>query len=810
MPLTATVTGFGSFTATVDGQQAVLDASVHDQSAFLALMSAQGQKGDPGETGVVDAVAPIIYDSVLKRISIDPEYKPNPFDQSLNKADNAQFGGLLTLSNGTEIAIISSVAGLYFNTGGMLYQPGLITFPDSTEQTTAYPGPPDLSGYLQLTGGTMSGNIAWSPGGQYIGVGADDFGIGGYAGLSLVCSVGYDLNWQAGWLTAYEQDRVTPRPLYLNSGYGSPLRSWDYGTDSGVEVSHTGITFADNTTQTTAATPFDPTGYATESWVTSQGYLVSGDLAGYATQSYVTSQGYITSSALTPYLLSSTASSTYAPIARGLPSGGTTSQALVKTSNSDYAAGWTTLDLGDRYATTSTTSLTISNGTKTLTVGTGLAYTTQQSIVIAYNASNHMHGTVTSYNSGTGSLVVGVTQKTGSGTYSAWTVNVGGINSLPAWGDITGTLSSQTDLQGALDAKLAVTTAAATYYLQTNPAGYITSAALAPYLLSSTAASTYQTISGMSSYLTTSAAASTYLTQTNAASTYAPLASPALTGNPTAPTQGAGNNSTRIATTAFVQQEVPAASTSAAGKVQLATLAESIVGTSTNKVLTAEASMWQLCAYGAKHSLAVSTSSATGTGAAAGTNNEYGIVVTCPNVGLTGNALRIFGPGTQSPINRGGGGSNVRWDKPILITGSFLITSNLDTLNVFRLTIGKPPTGFTVGNLTVAGFGLRFSGGGLLYLDVHNGSSLTSVSTGITIPAASGSNVARDFALYSDGNGNVKLYIDDALVASSSAGPTGLGTFYNSAIIAEIESTGVTTVGNGRVATGSISAYFGR
>ena len=36
----------------------------------------------------------------------------------------------------------------------------------------------------------------------------------------------------------------------------------------------------------------------------------------------------------------------------------------------------------------------------------------------------------------------------------------------------------------------------------------------------------------------------------------APLASPALTGNPTAPTQTAGNNSTRIATTAFVKTAV--------------------------------------------------------------------------------------------------------------------------------------------------------------------------------------------------------------------------------------------------------------
>ena len=46
-----------------------------------------------------------------------------------------------------------------------------------------------------------------------------------------------------------------------------------------------------------------------------------------------------------------------------------------------------------------------------------------------------------------------------------------------------------------------------------------------------------------------------YLTSTDLSS-YAPLASPAFTGNPTAPTQSAGNNSTRIATTAFVSTAV--------------------------------------------------------------------------------------------------------------------------------------------------------------------------------------------------------------------------------------------------------------
>lgn len=53
------------------------------------------------------------------------------------------------------------------------------------------------------------------------------------------------------------------------------------------QVSASGIFFPDSTVQTTAATPFDPTGYATETFVTSQGYITSSALTGYATQSWV-------------------------------------------------------------------------------------------------------------------------------------------------------------------------------------------------------------------------------------------------------------------------------------------------------------------------------------------------------------------------------------------------------------------------------------------------------------------------------------------------------------------------------------------
>jgi hypothetical protein len=91
-----------------------------------------------------------------------------------------------------------------------------------------------------------------------------------------------------------------------------------YDGASHMQVTPTGLTFPDASVQTTAFPGF--AGYATESFVTSQGYITqgtadslyysisnpsgfitSGDLAGYATESFVTSQGYITASALTGY-----------------------------------------------------------------------------------------------------------------------------------------------------------------------------------------------------------------------------------------------------------------------------------------------------------------------------------------------------------------------------------------------------------------------------------------------------------------------------------------------------------------------------
>jgi hypothetical protein len=81
---------------------------------------------------------------------------------------------------------------------------------------------------------------------------------------------------------------------------------------------------------------------------------------------------------------------------------------------------------GDRYLTSSTTSLSISTGSKSLTVETGLSYSKTQTVRIVNSVNNYMEGTVTSYNSGTGALVIDVDTIVGSGTFSSWEVNLAG------------------------------------------------------------------------------------------------------------------------------------------------------------------------------------------------------------------------------------------------------------------------------------------------------------------------------------------------------------------------------------------------
>lgn len=171
-------------------------------------------------------------------------------------------------------------------------------------------------------------------------------------------------------------------------------------------------------------------------------YPLSSNPASYVTASQLTTAllSYVTTSALATALLG------YVPISRTITINGVTFDlsadrswtvsggGSVNSVNSGININVDNTDpanpiinsLSDRYKTTSTTSNSVSNGSKSFTVDINLSYIPLQEILVVFDASNHMHGEVTSYNPATGALVVDIKSHTGSGTYTAWTLNLDG------------------------------------------------------------------------------------------------------------------------------------------------------------------------------------------------------------------------------------------------------------------------------------------------------------------------------------------------------------------------------------------------
>jgi hypothetical protein len=250
------------------------------------------------------------------------------------------------------------------------------------------------------------------------------------------------------------------------------------------------------------------------------------------------------------------------------------------------------------------------------------------------------------------------------------------------------------------------------------------------------------------------------------------LASPAFTGTPSLPTgttavtQAAGNNTTAVATTAFVTAAVPA----------FATTAQARGFTSTTTAINPRQLIWAMLAqdvvYVNRQQLSV-----TNVGTITFVNiGSIGLHTRPGNAGVCSSRARILGAGNvdqqhnqevkANPI------SSTNFSLRKIFSGRSRVEIITDTNFTWAWYHGKAEAD-GVGNLTRRGFGWKMVGGAgsrFLELQVHNGTTLTSVTSSYAVTA----NIAFDWDVESDGAGNVTLYVNGTSVATSSAGPTGL------------------------------------
>ena len=95
--------------------------------------------------------------------------------------------------------------------------------------------------------------------------------------------------------------------------------------------------------------------------------------------------------------------------------------ATIQANNAESSAQTALLAPGT--SANSTTPITIGQGDKTFIIETGKLFVEGMTLK-AYSAGNWIIGTVSSYNSGSGELVLNVTTIFGTGTYSDWTISI--------------------------------------------------------------------------------------------------------------------------------------------------------------------------------------------------------------------------------------------------------------------------------------------------------------------------------------------------------------------------------------------------
>jgi hypothetical protein len=526
--------------------------------------------------------------------------------------------------------------------------------------------------------------------------------------------------------------------------------------------------------------------------------------------------GYITSSALTPYLTTATASTTYALKTNGELKGNFTLDGTSSSPNSDGSiligsmlSGYNFLSLasfeieGRKGTPEKTFKLDATDGLKLFSSGQGVRFPDASTQTVAYPGpsgfllkADNLSGLANTATART-NLGLGTMATATAADYSTTTAANGlyyPLASNPAGYLTTAPVTSVAGRTGAVTLAVADVSGAAP----------LASPSLTGTPLSTTAsADTNTTQIATTAYVVGQAGTANPVVNGTAAAgtslryarqdhvhptdtTRAALNSPTFTGTPSLPTgttavtQTAGNNTTAVATTAFVQQEVPAASTTVAGKVELATRLEVVEPSSSTLAVSPMRLMDVVMSPGYvqiaqnNNNVLVTTS---GTGAGSFTTSLTRVCIG-PNVSVAG--FSYYRPQTNGGVAqfyaKGSALALINFSKPFWMSGRSLYDNTFrgDDHNTSRITVGKSATG--AGALAQKGIGWQKVGGlaSNFFLLAHNGTTLTSVDTNTSLNSLGiTGGVPFDWSVYSDGSGNVTMFINDVQVATTSAGPTG-------------------------------------
>ena len=201
--------------------------------------------------------------------------------------------------------------------------------------------------------------------------------------------------------------------------------------------------------------------------------------------------------------------------------------------------------------------------------------------------------------------------------------------------------------------------------------------------------------------------------------------------------------------------------------VAYATDAQAIAGTSASTVMSPSNSLWQAMSPSFYSFANINTSSSINLGGGALASDTWGArAVSGTNSG--GYGVIRSGAGTTFPITTGISPANINWSKVIILSQLVSLSGNTSNYRGgFGVTAGHINT-----DLNTKSIGYRVLTTGALELQVHDGTTLTTVSSSFT-PSAG---IGFDLLIHSNGLGTATMYVNNSLVATTTGAPTGGGS----------------------------------